>query len=708
MIERSPTLQFPDPPLPVGGSGGRRQSLLISIGITALCLGLYANALPNAFIFDDVPTILNDERVTDFQMSRIWTEEYWGLGHKDKLYRPLITLSFALNWLVSHEPWAFRLPNLFLHIVVSILVYHFTRHVFNDARAAVLAGGLFAIHPIHTEPLNTIVGRADLAVTALTLVAALLWWRDGVERRDVDPSKPSESDVPKRGLWRPVLAALCFAAATLCKESAVTLLGVLLLLDWWYRRRVGKSLGRAWWLRRVIRCYIPLLLIVLGYLVVRQAVLGRLTSEAVVGRLENPINTSGEMLEENDHPFLVRWATPLYTFTKASWMMLWPRPLVHDYSIPALPAVRRFGDYRLWLGLGWLVALAMICARSFRRRGAVLAAVGLALIPYSIISNVVIVIGTIFAERLLYAPSTGVCMAVGLVLSPVLFHRIKDTGVRRDPAKLDAAPPRVRAWVAVPLAAVAVWYGYLTIERNTEWRSAQTLAFSVPDDGRASFKVVDAWAHKAILDGRRLEGQGDLEGAQTAYETALRYAEKAIVVAPDAWGPFSEQGIALAHLGRKEEAFAVLDKALRMGAGKDARTVFTASGLLVELRDDYGRAIFLLKHLLAITHPPPYLRARAHNDLAMYLINAPETVRDPRTGAPIPLRNPVEALVHAREAVRLAPGSGAVRDTLVQVLLVLGRREEAAGAIREALEAIPPDDPFHSDLRSLLGELAQE
>jgi tetratricopeptide (TPR) repeat protein len=95
---------------------------------------------------------------------------------------------------------------------------------------------------------------------------------------------------------------------------------------------------------------------------------------------------------------------------------------------------------------------------------------------------------------------------------------------------------------------------------------------------------------------------------------------------------------------------------------------------------------------------------KTHNDLAMFLITAPEGMRHQATG--LPVRDLDMALEHAREAVQLAPTDGTIRDTLVQVLLALGRRDEAIAALQEALLRIPPDDSYRSQLQNLLDQLA--
>ncbi len=120
--------------------------------------------------------------------------------------------------------------------------------------------------------------------------------------------------------------------------------------------------------------------------------------------------------------------------------------------------------------------------------------------------------------------------------------------------------------------------------------------------------------------------------------------------------------------------------------------MLAASQLLAD-RDDYAGAIRLLK--LLIERRPG--SAEALNNLAWYLI----------TAEPPELRDPVQALRYAREAMELQPQSGAIVDTHVAVLLALGQTEQAIACLQKALPRLQPDDPFLNTLRQRLEQLQQ-
>jgi len=624
------------------------------VALAALGAALYLNALNNEFLFDDIAIILSDPRVQQGRIGELLTGNYWFLPSADRLYRPLVSTSYALNWALSKEPWAFRLPNLLIYAATCVVVFQLAREVFGSLAVGLIAGVFFAVHPIHTEPLNPIIGRADLAATLLMLLAAWLTWRDG--------------SGAARGWRGPLLATACFAAALGCKENAITLIGLVALLDWWRWQADPTGREPQWLRRRILRAYLPMILISLGYLVARRLAVGTIVNDpSFIDPWDNPIARPTHYLADGDSVWLARWATPLAVFAKAAGLLVWPAHLCYDYSYKAIELVGRVRDARLWCGLGWLALLALAAWASYRRRRAVLLAIGFALIPYSLVSNIPIVIGTIFGERLLYTPSVGVCMLAG-ALGGAWLRRF-----REDPRRT------VRLATGLGLAALAlaaVGSAARTILRNRDWRTNETVALAAAKVNPTSCKVLAALAAKAINDQR--------------FELALRYCKQAIEIAPGYWPPWRTAGGAYMRTGRNDLALKYFVQALRRGAGADPPTALSASRLLVE-RGNYYDAIKILRTL--VRYRPDSLLAQ--NNLAVYLIEAkPPSLRDPR-----------EALDHARKALAMAPCNGSVLDTYVQVLLALGRTDQARTVLQQRLGMLRPDDPYLAPLRRKLETL---
>ncbi|HEX4984603.1 MAG TPA: tetratricopeptide repeat protein [Burkholderiales bacterium] len=175
--------------------------------VVAAVLLAYFNAVGAAFQFDDYNVIVDNPAVHSLGA---WADSMPGI-------RPLLKLSYALNWKVSGSPFGFHLVNVVLHAVNALLVLRLLRALAPAMPWAGLAGALlFALHPAQTEAVTYVSGRSVSLMALFYLAAAAAWMRANRERED----RP----------WRLASAAL-FGVALLVKETAVTLPAALLLLD---------------------------------------------------------------------------------------------------------------------------------------------------------------------------------------------------------------------------------------------------------------------------------------------------------------------------------------------------------------------------------------------------------------------------------------------------------------------------------------------
>lgn len=109
---------------------------------------------------------------------------------------------------------------------------------------------------------------------------------------------------------------------------------------------------------------------------------------------------------------LVGLSTAMVVVGKGALLLLAPLSLSPDYSFDAIPVVASPLDPRLWVLVAGVSILVWVLATG-RARGTVfplaVAWYGLALLPTS---NLLVRVGTIFGERLLYLPSVAFCLAL--------------------------------------------------------------------------------------------------------------------------------------------------------------------------------------------------------------------------------------------------------------------------------------------------------
>lgn len=154
---------------------------------------------------------------------RGWADGLWSSSYRE--LRPLNALAFIIDArLWDLDPLGYRLTNLALHAtsacLVGLIAWRVSRR---DTATAVLATGLFALHPVNAHAVAWITGRVDV-LSSLFFLAAFLGFvchRDGARGASL------------------ALLALGQAGALFTKESGVTLVGFMVVADViWLRPRL--------------------------------------------------------------------------------------------------------------------------------------------------------------------------------------------------------------------------------------------------------------------------------------------------------------------------------------------------------------------------------------------------------------------------------------------------------------------------------------
>lgn len=168
------------------------------------------------FVFCSRAIKTNQDLLPETPWIHIFYNDFWGtlLTHSGshKSYRPLCTLSFRINHAVGGmDPWGYHLVNVLLHAAVTGLFTNFSRILFGDGYWTLIAGLLFASHPIHTEAVAGIVGRANIGACLFFLLSLMCY----VKHCSTRGSSPST--------WGWILGAgLCAGCSMLWKEQGVT------------------------------------------------------------------------------------------------------------------------------------------------------------------------------------------------------------------------------------------------------------------------------------------------------------------------------------------------------------------------------------------------------------------------------------------------------------------------------------------------------
>jgi tetratricopeptide (TPR) repeat protein len=447
----------------------RRRWAALVVAIVSIMT--YANTLANGFAVDDDYVIRANTRVHSLaDQASIWLTPWWPTyGEQLGLYRPLTIFSFAAQWAVGDgSPWVFHLVNVLLHAGVAVLVMLLLRR-FVSTNAALAGALLFAVHPVHTEVVANVVGQAELLAAGAVLGACVVFaGRTGTRLR------PREAAIIT-GLY---------ALGLLAKEGAVVLPALLVVLDIAQRRLRLSRRSIQHWMRAVAPPLGLLLVVFVAYFALRTNVLGSPTGEDAAPWLSF---LRGE----------ARVYSALRIWPEYARLLFFPVDLSADYSPAVLLPASSF-EPMVVLGammLGGVVALSL--ALPFRPIAGLPAAWFLiAVLP---VSNLLIPIGVLMAERVLYLPSVAVS-----ILAAVVWSRLA----------LRLPEQRQRPVLAVA-AAVLVLLAVRSFVRNPDWRDSNAYYAALLRDHPESYRA--QWGVAA----QRL-AQGDLEGARVHMEFAHR------------------------------------------------------------------------------------------------------------------------------------------------------------------------------------------
>ncbi|OGG46308.1 MAG: hypothetical protein A3F84_15945 [Candidatus Handelsmanbacteria bacterium RIFCSPLOWO2_12_FULL_64_10] len=658
-----------------------RRDILIILAVT---LAVYANSLSNGLAYDDHFLIEGNRQVRAFDLRGIFTTHYWGgyEGNETGQYRPLVILSFALNFaLHGLRPFGYHLTNVLLHALNSVLVYLLAISVMGGRPSprqaappstcrsrevathlptplphvgegktsvasrgegcgsgfvALAAGLLFAVHPVHAEAAAGVTfGRADLLAALFTFGALLFYIQETSppdplsqrERGKEKPAPPSPLGKGDGGLG--LLSLLCFALALLCKESAVALIGLAALYDVSASEEAGARGAIAGTLRRRWRVYAIYVAIFLAYLLVR-AGLGIGFSAGSPSRLNNPL--FGE-------PLLHRlWTAAKLVFLYAGLVVL-PLRLSVDYSYNAIPVAVSWLEPEVLLGGGVALLCAVVWLWSFSRWREGFFAVGFLLIAYAPVSQTVALVNALFQERFFYAPLFGVCLLVGSLL-----RRLRG----RDVA-------------AATLAALVVLYAARTVVRNRDWKDDYMLFASAADACPNSVKA------QGLL-GDALAERGLLNRAVASYREALRLASP---IPSDVANVYNNLGNVYQLQGRLDAAIDAYRQAVSLQP--DYAAAFKSMGVVYLKKGGGDEAAACFEKVIALRPDD----AEAHYNLGLSCQGA---------------GRPEDAIRHYERAVALRPGYAEAHYNLGNVYRDRGMTSAAVKAYRKFVEVWRGDE----------------
>ncbi|XP_055889730.1 protein O-mannosyl-transferase TMTC3-like isoform X3 [Biomphalaria glabrata] len=493
----------------------------LSFILCAVVATIYHNALWCGFVFDDMSAIVeNKDLRPNTPFSDLFLNDFWGTPmHKEKShksYRPLCVATFRLNYALSElEPLGYHLLNILLHSAVCIIFMRVCLMFMSEATSFASAL-LFAVHPIHTEAVTGVVGRAE-TLSSIFFLGAFIFYSKSTGYRE-------------KTKWVELLTTVFLVTvAMLCKEQGITVVGVCCVYEIFIVQRCtlqelliilrgmfGKKPSFPQWLITSLARAGFLVFSTTFLLFARIKVMG--AQLPVFTNFDNPASTS---------PTPARQLTFNYLLSVNAWLLLKPSNLCCDWTMGTIKVISSFFDLRNLCTLIFYAVLVILCifavTQQTQRSRTVLMSLALIVLPFIPASNLFFPVGFVVAERILYTPSFGFCMLVAFG-AQVLKEKFSSRN----------------CFINVALAFLIVAYGVKTYLRNFDWESEYTIF-------RSGLKVNQENAKLFNNVGHALE-------KLLKFDEALHYFEKAASVQPDDIGAHINVGRTYVQLNKSQPA----------------------------------------------------------------------------------------------------------------------------------------------------------
>ena len=457
--------KLPSQPRRVSGSFARLRRLLLRPSFWTCVISIVAfwddEALHGTYVYDDSPALRHND-VVNGQLPtfpEVFLRDFWGNpmteAKSHKSFRPITTLTFRLNWILSEKlgneafgSWekernhcyGFHVANVLLHGIVTALVTESASFLFNgetegDYVAQLLTGFLFAVHPVHAEAVSNMTSRGELLMSIFSLSAFLSFARHLPRVVEIETGVHSDKQQAK-GRWRALMGVyfvpwICMTISLFCKEQGATALIGLVFYDFIYNHgSIRDYLQRLFnldhqaiaFLKRTVVLAIETIIVC----VCRYFLNGETSPDFVEEQ-----NPAGFSKDRFTRIFSVNWVYCLYIRD-----MIFPKYLCPDWSGTSIRLIESWHDDRAILVLLlWAVFLCVIASLvdglpndasekvQQTRRIALTAFFAFTFSPFLLSSNLIIVVGLMKADRVIYMPLMGFC-----ILQALAFKRlVRDT-----------------------------------------------------------------------------------------------------------------------------------------------------------------------------------------------------------------------------------------------------------------------------------------
>lgn len=506
---------------------------------------LFSSTIQHGFVLDDLAVIENNRFVQEGfgGIPDLFSTFYWK-GFWDAnagLYRPLSMVMFAIEW-------AFSPNNPGIHHFVNVLLYALTIGLLFKLLLKLLTNYsvwvsfaitlIFMVHPSHTEVVANIKSRDEILCFLFFLLTflSLLKARTG---KPIDTLK----------------TALLFFACLLSKEAGIMYLPIFGLYFWMVKKEAVGS---------VLKKLLPLIGIATAWLILHQLVIHSDPTPPI----QYTYHDNSLIACEGDS----RYATGIGILGRYMLETIAPFNLSYDYSYNQIPCLN-FTSLPVIGTLLVLILSAVTIIKTRKSKPEIAFGILFFFISIALVSNTFSLIGTTYANRLIYAPSLGIIISVVIAVFSLL--KVQQTEKWQSAGILFSV-------------IVGVIFSIQTIQRNKAWESNTTLFTAdlqnSPNSARVQFNY-------GVLQ-MNIDQLDSIGGRQQLLLAASSFKKAIAIDSLDA-GSYTNLGVICYRLKQFEQSITYTKKAIVLNPND--LSLYGNLGDAYFIVNDYNRASKALK-----------------------------------------------------------------------------------------------------------------
>ena len=413
----------------------RSLKLILCAIVAAVAIALYAGSFNHDFAYDDIAVVQENRYVQkgfDGISDILRTQYFEGYDPNTnaRAYRPVSLISYAIEQeYFGLDPKVHHVTNVLLYGLTAIFLLLALLRLLRQFHwsLAFMTTLLFVVHPVHVDVIANIKSRDEL-MGFLNFSIALLFLL---------------KDMDEPAWWKKALSYVFFFFALASKEILLTTMACIPLLLYFFRDLSWGS---------IIRKSLPYAGIFVVFLLIRSSVIsGAAENVSTMSYLDNPILAARSYNE--------RFGTNVMA------MGMFPYKLSCDYSYNSIP-VTGIGNPVVIAYLLAYIGLIVVAVKGFKQKSVFSFCILWFFITISIVSSIFIMSSNAYADRFLYTPSLGACLAIAYAIYLL-------AGMNRESSGATWSSKRILALGILALLVVAA--SVKTISYVPAWKNDMAL-----------------------------------------------------------------------------------------------------------------------------------------------------------------------------------------------------------------------------------------